>query len=58
MPERFATVDEFLAAQAPKRRADIDALRPLVREAEPALIEIVNWNSPNSTLDGRVGTRR
>jgi hypothetical protein len=52
MPERFATVDEFLAAQSPERRADIEALRALVLEAEPALTEIVKWNSPDYVLDG------
>lgn len=52
MPERFATVDEFLAAQGPERRADVEALRALVLEAEPGLTEIVKWNSPNYVLDG------
>lgn len=52
MPERFATVDEFLAAQSPERRADVEAPRALVLAAEPALIEIVKWNSPNYVLGG------
>ncbi|GAA1964541.1 DUF1801 domain-containing protein [Agromyces allii] len=52
MPTRFETVDEFLAAQSPERRAEVDALRALVREAEPGLVEIVKWNSPSYTLDG------
>lgn len=52
MPERFATVDAFLAAQAPERRSDVESLRALVREAEPGLTEIVKWNSPNYVLDG------
>lgn len=52
MPERFATVDEFLAAQEPQRRSDVVTMRALVHEAEPALVEIVKWNSPNYTLDG------
>ena len=52
MPERFATVDEFLAAQSPERRADVETLRALVLEAEPTLSEIVKWNSPNYVLDG------
>ena len=52
MPERFATVDEYLAAQSPERRADVETLRALVLEAEPALSEIVKWNSPNYVLDG------
>lgn len=52
MPERFATIDEFLAAQSPERRADVGALRVLVLEAEPRLTEIVKWNSPSYVLDG------
>jgi hypothetical protein len=52
MPERFATVDEFLAALEPQRRADVESMRALVREAEPALTEIVKWNSPSYQLDG------
>ncbi|GAA1814680.1 DUF1801 domain-containing protein [Agromyces neolithicus] len=52
MPERFATVDEFLTAQDPQRRADVESLRALVREADPELTEIVKWNSPDYTLDG------
>lgn len=52
MPERFATVDEFLTAQESQRRADVQSLRALVHEAEPSLTEIVKWNSPDYTLDG------
>jgi hypothetical protein len=64
MPERFATVDDFLAAQPPEQRAAVESLRTLVHEAEPRLTEIVKWNSPDYTLDGvdrltinAVGTR-
>ncbi|MFF2274452.1 DUF1801 domain-containing protein [Agromyces sp. NPDC058126] len=52
MADRYRTVDEFLAAQEPARRAQVDALRGLVHEAEPGLVEIVKWNSPDYTLDG------
>lgn len=52
MPERFATVDEFLAALEPQRRADVESMRALVRAAEPSLTEIVKWNSPSYQLDG------
>ena len=52
MPERFATVEDFLAAQPPPRRAEVESLRALVHEADPSLIEIVKWNSPDYTLDG------
>ncbi|MFF2493564.1 DUF1801 domain-containing protein [Agromyces sp. NPDC058064] len=52
MAERYRTVDEFLAAQAPERRAEVEVLRELVHEAEPRLVEIVKWNSPDYTLEG------
>ncbi|NIK59079.1 DUF1801 domain-containing protein [Kribbella shirazensis] len=52
MPDRFATIDAFLAGQSPERRADVEALRALVHQAEPRLTEIIKWNSPDYTLDG------
>ena len=50
--DRYRTVDEFLAAQEPTRREQVEDLRTLVREAEPRLVEIVKWNSPNYVIDG------
>ena len=52
MADRFRTVDEFLDAQDPARRAQVDVLRSLVREADPRLVETVMWNSPSYVLDG------
>lgn len=52
MVMRFATVAEFLDAQAPEVRAEVESLRTLVMDAEPRLVEIVKWNSPSYTLDG------
>lgn len=52
MPERFATVADYLDSQPQARRADIESMRALVREADPSLTEIVKWNSPNYTLGG------
>ncbi|SDH43549.1 DUF1801 domain-containing protein [Microbacterium pygmaeum] len=52
MPAQFATVAQFLDAQPPERRAGVEWLRALVLEAEPGLVEIVKWNSPDYTLDG------
>ena len=34
------------------RQAEVDALRQLVLDADPRLVEIVKWNSPSFTLDG------
>lgn len=53
MPASFATIDEFVAAQTPERRADVEYLRGLVGEAEPGLVEVIKWNSPSYTLHGR-----
>jgi hypothetical protein len=52
MPASFATVGDFLAAQTPERRADVESLRELVRDADPRLVEVVKWNSPDYQLDG------
>lgn len=50
MAVQFSTVDEFLAALTPERRAEVDALRELVRTAHPELVESIKWNSPNFSL--------
>ena len=50
MVVQFSTVDEFLAALTPQRRAEVDSLRELVRMAHPGLDESIKWNSPNYSL--------
>ena len=52
MAEKYRTVDEFLAGQEPSRRAQVEDLRAIVRDADPRLVEIVKWNSPSYQLDG------
>ncbi|MEV8249564.1 DUF1801 domain-containing protein [Microbacterium sp. NPDC076768] len=52
MPTQFATVAEFLDAQTPERRAEVEWLRALVVEAEPGVGEIIKWNSPSYTMNG------
>lgn len=52
MPAQFPTVAEFLDAQTPERRAEVEWLRALVFEAEPGVGEKIKWNSPNYTLNG------
>ena len=52
MADRHSTVDGFLASLPADRGASVEALRELVMEAEPRLVEIVKWNSPSYTLDG------
>jgi hypothetical protein len=52
MADRYRTVDEFLAAQTPARRDEVEAMRTIVLDTAPELTEIVKWNSPDYTLDG------
>lgn len=52
MVTTYRSVDEYRAAQPDDRRALVDALRDVVREADPAVREIVKWNSPSYELDG------
>jgi len=52
MVTQYRSVDEFLAAQPDERRSLVNALRALVREANPAVREHVKWNSPSFVLDG------
>lgn len=52
MAVNHKTVDDYLAAQTPAARAEVEALRAMVMDAEPRLVEIVKWNSPSYTLDG------
>jgi len=52
MAVTHASVDDYLAAQTPAARAEVEALRAMVMDAEPRLVEIVKWNSPSYTLDG------
>lgn len=47
-----ASVEDYLASLTEDRRAEVNALRELVLDAEPELVEIVKWNSPNFTLAG------
>lgn len=51
MVVQYRTVEEFLAALTPERRAEVDSLRELVRTAHPELVESIKWNSPNYSLD-------
>lgn len=53
MAVTHASVDDYLAAQTPAARAEVEALRAMVMDAEPRLVEIIKWNSPSYTLDGQ-----
>lgn len=52
MVDRHSSVSGYLASLPAERRASVEALRSLVLDAEPRLVEIVKWNSPSYTLDG------
>jgi hypothetical protein len=53
MPNKFGSVAEYLDAQSPAVRDEVEWLRQLVMDAEPRIVEIVKWNSPSYTLDGQ-----
>ncbi|CAN5536552.1 hypothetical protein BH10ACT7_BH10ACT7_05580 [soil metagenome] len=52
MVDKYATVAEFLAAQPADRRAEVETLRSLVRDAAPDITEIIKWNSPSYVHNG------
>ena len=52
MAATYRTVEEFLAAQPPGRRAEIEVLRQTVLSADSELSEHVKWNSPSYVLNG------
>jgi hypothetical protein len=52
-PAKHRTVQEFLAAQPPGVRDQVEVLRQLAVRAEPALTESIKWNSPNFSIDGQ-----
>lgn len=47
MPKPPPTVDAYLAALEHPRKAEIEALRAIVRGADPAIAERVKWNAPS-----------
>jgi hypothetical protein len=47
-----ASVEEFLAALDHDRRAQVNALRAILLEVEPRLVERIKWNAPSFALDG------
>lgn len=49
---RAVSLEQYLAALDPDRRALVEAVRALVRDVDPALVEGVKWNAPNWSLHG------
>lgn len=63
MPLRHASpqdtaqaVDAFLAALAHPRKDDIERLRALMREVDPAVAEGIKWNAPSWRTDDYFAT--
>ncbi len=50
---KHRTIAEFLAAQPPGVRDQVEVLRDLIVRAEPTLAENIKWNSPNFSLEGQ-----
>lgn len=52
MPTTPKTVESFLASLDDARRAQAEALRAIIKGAEPKLVEHIKWNAPSYVLDG------
>ena len=52
MAATYRTVEEFLAAQPPGRRAEIEELRQIVLGVDSRLAEHIKWNSPSYVWNG------
>ena len=48
----MTTVAAFLDALEPEQRRRVDAVRSLLLEVEPTLVEHVKWNAPSFVHDG------
>lgn len=47
--QKFKTVDEFLESLDDSKRKQVELLREIILSSEPALKEIIKWNSPSYT---------
>ncbi len=54
MPDRSASVDEYLARLEPGRRQILVSLRQLVRQAAPQAVETMRYGMPTYELNGHV----
>lgn len=45
--QRYKSLDEFFADQSPGKLKQINALRKIILEIEPTLLENLKWNAPN-----------
>jgi hypothetical protein len=49
---RALSLEQYLAGLDPDRRELVEAVRALVRDVDPALVESVKWNAPSWALHG------
>jgi uncharacterized protein YdhG (YjbR/CyaY superfamily) len=54
MPRKPATIDEYLAAVEPERRAALERLRKTIHEIVPKAEECISYAIPAFRLDGRI----
>lgn len=50
--EKYKTLNAFYAAQNGDKKAQVEALRAILLDADPALYEILKWNAPNFVHQG------
>lgn len=49
---KHKTLEEFFADQPKDKLDQVNALRSVILNSEPALVEGIKWNAPNYTFNG------
>jgi hypothetical protein len=49
---KYATVTDFINDLSADKRAQIELLQNIIKQAHPGLDEHIKWNSPSYVLDG------
>ncbi len=49
---KYKTLEEFFADQPKDKLDQVNALRSVILNSEPALVEGIKWNAPNYTFNG------
>jgi hypothetical protein len=52
MPGQRITVDDYIGALDPDRRSTAEALRAVIRAAEPSATESIKWGQPVYEING------
>jgi uncharacterized protein YdhG (YjbR/CyaY superfamily) len=53
MAQKFDSVDAYVGVQPPAVREILDEIRARVREAVPGVSEVISYDIPTFTLDGK-----